>query len=34
LHAEDGNNVSNRRSRRPAGAEVNIAGDAAAPVAK
>lgn len=34
LKPDDGNNVSNRRSRRPAGAEVNIASDAAAPVAK
>ena len=34
LHANDGNNVSNRRTRRRPGAEVNIAGDAAAPVGK
>lgn len=32
LHADDGNNVSNRRSRRPVGATVNIASDAASPV--
>ena len=31
LHSDDGNNVSNRPSRRPAGAKVNIASDAAAP---
>jgi EmrB/QacA subfamily drug resistance transporter len=36
LHADDGNNVSNRPVRRAVGAtaQVNIAGDAAAPVAK
>jgi MFS family permease len=36
LHADDGNNVSHRPSRREAtlAAQVNIAGDAAAPVAK
>lgn len=34
LHIDDGNNVSNRRSRRPKSIDVNIAGDAAAPVAK
>jgi len=32
LHADDGNNVSNRRTRRSVGATVNIASDAAAPV--
>jgi hypothetical protein len=34
LQANDGNNVSNRRPRRPKAIDVNIAGDAAAPVGK